>query len=223
MPDLLRELARLGHVARVATLHSRGFSPSALRSALARGLVLRPRRGWIASPLADRDQLRAIAVGGPHRMRLRTRADSASGRASTTRSTCRCHAPRPGSHRHPRRPLVANPGVWHPSVPPSRSSRRAPSVSHRMPRRGCIGPSSPRPATPSTGSSRRSRRSPARSAAWTPSTRARRSTPALHERVLTRRQVDEILVASAPIAAPPSSTASRAGPSRASRACSSGG
>ena len=64
MPDLLRELARLGHVARVATLHAEGSRrpPCAPRSRA--GLVLRPRRGWIASPLADRDQLRAIAIGG---------------------------------------------------------------------------------------------------------------------------------------------------------------
>ena len=175
MPDLLRELARLGHVARVATLHSRGFSPSALRSALARGLVLRPRRGWVASPLADRDQLRAIAIGG------RIGCASALRRFgvwSGVDDALHLQVPRTASRLTPasRSPVVANAGVWHPSVPLVEVPR-----AHRSSRIGCR-------AAGALGRRTRARRRPRldrlapggarppRSAAWTPSTRARRST-----------------------------------------------
>ena len=63
--DLDRELARLGHVARVATLRNRGLTKTTLVSALAAGSVVQPRNGWVATVSADDDQLRAIAVWHP--------------------------------------------------------------------------------------------------------------------------------------------------------------
>ena len=66
MSDVVSELNQRGQVARVGTLRARGCSDAAIAAALASGaVVLRPRRGWLASRHADRDQLRAIAIGGP--------------------------------------------------------------------------------------------------------------------------------------------------------------
>ena len=123
MPDVLRELARLGHVARVATLLARGVSRAGLRTGLAAGLVLRPRHGWIASPLADRDQLRAIAAGG------RLGCVSALRRFgvwSGVDDTLHLQVHRTASRVHPSaRSLAAeNIGVLHQSVPSSRSRTR---------------------------------------------------------------------------------------------------
>jgi Transcriptional regulator, AbiEi antitoxin len=123
MPDLLRELARLGHVARVATLRARGISDRSLRSAVDSGLVVRPRHGWIASPLADRDQLRAIAVGG------RIGCSSALRRYgiwSGVDDALHLQVPRTASRLASAAETFepANAGVWHPSVPPAKRRDR---------------------------------------------------------------------------------------------------
>lgn len=65
MPELLGELARLGHVARERTLAARDIGPEQIARAVAQGTVFRPRNGWIATPAADREQLLAVAVGAP--------------------------------------------------------------------------------------------------------------------------------------------------------------
>ena len=123
MTDILSELARLGHVARVPTLRARGFSEAALRTAVTSGIVTRPRHGWVASPLADRDQLRAIAVGG------RIGCLSALRRFGVWSGTDDClhvHVPRTASRLAPAPELleVGNAGVWHPSVRESKRRRR---------------------------------------------------------------------------------------------------
>jgi hypothetical protein len=134
MPDILSELALVGQVGRVRTLRTRGFSESALREALAAGLVTRPRRGWIASPLADRDQLIAIAVGA------RIGCSSALRRLgvwSGTDERLHLHVARTASRLAPapELPEVANIGVWHPSDSESkRRARKFPLASDAAPR-----------------------------------------------------------------------------------------
>ena len=191
MPDVLRELARLGHVARVATLLARGVSRAGLRTGLAAGLVLRPRHGWIVSPLADRDQLRAIAAGG------RIGCVSALRRFgvwSGVDDTLHLQVHRTASRVHPsaRSPAAESIGVWHPSVPSSRSRTRtvrlasdaAPRVHwavERMPRAALDWITSPQSAL---ACALRCLDAEHGSAAID---------SALHEGVLTRRQVDEIV------------------------------
>ena len=125
MLDLLSELSRLGHIARVTTLHARGFTAATLRAALRSGLVARPRYGWIASPLADRDQLLAIEIGG------RIACLSALRRFgvwSGSDDGLHLGIPRTGSRLRTDSSGTggANAGVWHPSVP--ESTRRGRTV-----------------------------------------------------------------------------------------------
>src|SRR5688572_27208870 len=125
MPDLFRELSRLGHIARVTTFYTRGFTSATLRVALRSCLVTRPRYGWIASPLADRDQLLAVEIGG------RIACSSALRRFgvwSGSDDALHLGVPRTGSRLRAdsSRRGDANAGVWHPSVP--ESTRRGRSV-----------------------------------------------------------------------------------------------
>lgn len=53
-PDVCGEVARLGGVARVATLRDRRVTRTVLDRAVAQGDVVRVRRGWVALPDADR-------------------------------------------------------------------------------------------------------------------------------------------------------------------------
>jgi hypothetical protein len=123
MPDLLTELARRGHVARVATLRSLGFTERSLRAAIRSGIVIRPRHGWVASPLADSDQLRAITIGG------RIACSSALRRLGVWAGTdVSLHVQVPSTASRlaaeSRSALVTNPGVWHPSLPASKRRGR---------------------------------------------------------------------------------------------------
>ena len=59
-----REVRDLGGVARVCDLLDRGVARHHLRRALAAGEVVRPRRGWIATPTADAHLVRAARAGG---------------------------------------------------------------------------------------------------------------------------------------------------------------
>jgi hypothetical protein len=85
---------------------------------------MRPRHGWIASPLADRDQLRAIAVGG--RIGC-TSALRRYGVWSGIDDALHLHVPRTAARLapSPEIPDRANAGVWHPSVSASRQRGRA--------------------------------------------------------------------------------------------------
>ena len=191
MPDLLRELARLGHVARVATLRARGFSQPALRAALAAGLVLRPRHGWIASPLADRDQLRAIAVGG------RIGCASALRRYgiwSGVDDALHLQVLRTASRLAPAAETLdpANVGVWHPSVPPAKRRDRLVRLASDAPVRvHWARELSPRDALDWIVSPQSALATAARCLDAEHASAAIDS--ALNERVLTRREVDEVL------------------------------
>ena len=123
MPQLLAELDQVGHVARVETLRRRGVPDRVISAAVAAGVVSRPRPGWISSPHADRDQLRAIAVGG------RIGCSSALRRYgvwSGVDDRLHLHVPRMASRLNPGAPPVETPapGVWHPSVPERRRRAR---------------------------------------------------------------------------------------------------
>lgn len=63
MNSIADTLRTLGHVARRETLLSAGISRRQLEAAVFRGQLSRPIRGWYATPLADVDQLRAVAAG----------------------------------------------------------------------------------------------------------------------------------------------------------------
>lgn len=126
VPDLLAELTKLGEVARTRTLFRRGFSDTTIRGAVDSGTVSRPRRGWIVSSTADRDQLRAIAVGG------RIGCLSALGRFgvwSGVDDDLHLQVPRTASRIDPLAAGVGvttkNQGVWHPSVPERRRRSRS--------------------------------------------------------------------------------------------------
>ena len=193
MPDLLSELTRLGHVARVRTLSDRGFSEAALRAAVASGLVTRPRRGWVASPLADRDQLRAIAVGA------RIGCSSALRRLgvwSGDDHRLHLHVPRTASRLAPApgKLTVGNVGVWHPSV--RESKRRVRTIrlaSDAAPRVHWARELSPRQAldwivSPQTALAEAVR-------CLEPEHASAAIDSALHERVLTRGEVEAMMAA----------------------------
>ena len=191
MPELLSELTRLGHVTRVRTLHARGFSEAALRTALASGIVTRPRRGWVASPLADRDQLSAIAVGA------RIGCSSALRRLgvwSGTDDRLHLHVPRTASRlaTAPEKLTVGNAGVWHPSVPESkRRARTIRLASDAAPRVHWARELSPRQALDWIVSPQTALASAVRCMEAEHASAAIDS--ALHERVLTRREVDTMM------------------------------
>jgi hypothetical protein len=124
MRELLTELTALGEVARATTLRARGIREADLYAAVASGVVTRPRRGWVASPLADFDQLRAIAVGG------RIGCISALRRFgvwSGVDDELHVHVPRTASRLEasPDVRAVATAGVWHPTVPERKRRSRA--------------------------------------------------------------------------------------------------
>ena len=192
MPDVVSELAQLGQVARVRTLRSRGCTDASLAAALAARRVSRPRRGWLAAPEADRDQLRAIAIGG------RIGCVSALRRFGVWSGSDEClhlHVPRTASRLIPSvaAPDVANVGVWHPSV--SERTRRSRAVRLASP-----------DDTPRIHWAREF--APARALDWIVSPHAALAAAvrcldaehasaaidsALHERVLSRREIDAML------------------------------
>lgn len=60
---LTSELYRGGGIMRASELQARGFSVHALRTALAKGEVIRPQRGWIALRSADPELVYAVERG----------------------------------------------------------------------------------------------------------------------------------------------------------------
>ncbi|MDF0514441.1 hypothetical protein PX701_12480 [Agromyces sp. H3Y2-19a] len=116
-------LSLLGEIARARTLRARGVSARDIRAALDAGAVTAPRTGWIASPLADRDQIRAVQVGG------RIACVSALGRLGLWGGDDRrlhLQVPHSASRRSPwieptKREAA---GVWQPKVPERRRERR---------------------------------------------------------------------------------------------------
>lgn len=115
MSDVVSELNQRGQVARVGTLRARGCSDAAIAAALASGAVVRPRRGWLASRHADRDQLRAIAIGGPIGCVSALRR---FGVWSGTDDRLHLLVPRTASRLAPSTSALGGDvaGVWHPSV-----------------------------------------------------------------------------------------------------------
>ncbi|WP_232498309.1 hypothetical protein [Agromyces humatus] len=191
MPDLLAELTVLGEVARATTLRARGIREADLYAAVASGLVSRPRRGWVASPLADPDQLRAITVGS------RIGCSSALRRFGVWAGVDeRLHlrVPRTASRLvAPSEKLeVANPGVWHPSVPNrKRRSRKVLLAPDAPPRVHWAREIAPRRAldwidSPQTALAAAVRCMDAEHASAVIDS-------VLHERVLTRREVHAVL------------------------------
>ena len=63
-PDITRDIAALGNLARTRSLHVLGHSPAQLQAAVASGALVRPMRGWVATPLAERDAVIAALHGG---------------------------------------------------------------------------------------------------------------------------------------------------------------
>lgn len=63
-PDLSRDMAILGNLARTSSLRRLGHSPTQLQAAVADGALVRPVRGWVATPLAERDAVIAALHGG---------------------------------------------------------------------------------------------------------------------------------------------------------------
>jgi len=64
MIGLTSAIERLGQVATRRELIDHGFTGRQLTFAVATGLLVRPRRGWYASPDADSGLVRAVRVGG---------------------------------------------------------------------------------------------------------------------------------------------------------------
>ncbi len=64
MPSILRELDRLGGVARVSALIDRGISQGQIRAAVRTGVVGSIRKGWIRSADASPVVIEAVQLGG---------------------------------------------------------------------------------------------------------------------------------------------------------------
>ena len=116
-------LELLGEVARAGTLRAHGITAREIRSAIDAGIVTVPRVGWIASALADRDQIRAVQVGG------RIACVSALRRLGLWSGEDRrlhLQVPRSASRRTPwiRPTNRESAGVWQPRVPDRRRERR---------------------------------------------------------------------------------------------------
>lgn len=64
MRSLRHDMETFGGIARRGELIALGYSPHALKSAIASGRLKAPRRGWIADVGAPTDALRAVTLGG---------------------------------------------------------------------------------------------------------------------------------------------------------------
>ncbi|MGR0220692.1 hypothetical protein [Agromyces sp. ZXT2-6] len=191
MPELLSELARLGHVARERTLAADGIGPDQVARAVEQGTVFHPRNGWIATPSADREQLMAVAVGAPIGCVSGLRR---LGVWAGDDDVLHLHAPPSSGHvdTRARATVGSAEGVWHPLTP-----------SHRRSSGGAWGAASGRPrvhwaADPAPKRAYDWVVSPeaalARAVRCLPEEHARAAVDSiLHERVLTRSEVDAVL------------------------------
>ncbi|MRX43431.1 type IV toxin-antitoxin system AbiEi family antitoxin domain-containing protein [Agromyces kandeliae] len=190
MPGLFDELSRLGHVARASTLIARGVDRRQISRAVARGAVTRPRRGWLAAPSADREQLAAVAAG------------AAIGCVSALRrlgvwagedDVLHLHASPSAGHVHPgARPDGPDAaGVWHPLAPHRRRPTGVRSALQGVPRVHWAADPAPERAFDWIVSPEAAL---ARAARCLPAEHARAAIDSvLHERVLTRLGVEAVL------------------------------
>jgi hypothetical protein len=123
MSRILQALASEGEVARSSTLRRRGVTARELTAAVGSGEIRRLRPGWYASHRADHDQCRAVMIGG------RVGCVSAlahfgvwSGVERALHVQMPVHSQRPRLEvQHVRGSAI---GVWHPSVPARRRRER---------------------------------------------------------------------------------------------------
>lgn len=64
MHTVEQAVRRRGGVARTSQLKKAGLTDAAVRSAVARGEVIRVRKGWLCTPDANPDIVRAVSLGG---------------------------------------------------------------------------------------------------------------------------------------------------------------
>ncbi len=191
--DLSTLFAAFGEVAHIRSLRRFGVTDAAIRAAESSGALSRPRARWFASRSADRDQLRAIAAGGRigclsalRRLGIWSGADDAL-HLSVPRST-------PRVIRNPPVESSENAGVWHPIVPEARRNGRSVRLAADGPVRVHytheLQPAAARDwvVSPMTALATALRCLPAEHASAAIDS-------ALHERVLSRRDLDEVLAA----------------------------
>lgn len=191
MPELLDELARLGHVARQRTLVAGGVGTDRIAAALEEGSIFRPRSGWIATRAADREQLTAVAVGAPIGCVSALRR---LGAWAGDDDVLHLHAPASSGHVDPwaRASVGRAAGVRHPLAPSHRrSSDGVRSAEAGRPRvHWAVDPAPTRAydwvVSPEAAL--------ARAVRCLPEEHARAAVDSvLHERVLTRSGVDAVL------------------------------
>jgi very-short-patch-repair endonuclease len=118
----LHTFARLGHVARRSTLTASGISRAKLESAVGHGELLRPLRGWYATPLADIDQLRAVQIGARIGCVTALRRWGVWGGND---GTLHLHANPTASRLRDARPMGSRIALPHPSLSPARAGELA--------------------------------------------------------------------------------------------------
>jgi very-short-patch-repair endonuclease len=118
----LRTFTRLGQVARRSTLAANGISRGKLEGAVGRGELLRPVRGWYATPFADADQLRAVQIGTKIGCVTALRRWGVWG--GNDRSL-HLHANPTASRLRSARAIGSRLAIAHPSVPHARASELA--------------------------------------------------------------------------------------------------
>ncbi|MCW4385183.1 hypothetical protein OH146_05275 [Salinibacterium sp. SYSU T00001] len=62
-PPLMHTMRLVGHVARLRTLRDSGVTSAEIADGIRDGTLWRPKKGWVATRLADRDQVRAVTAG----------------------------------------------------------------------------------------------------------------------------------------------------------------
>lgn len=112
--SLFDELHRAGGIMPAPELRERGYGERALRSAVAEGRLLRPRRGWLALPDADPELLLAARYGvlltcvtAARRLGLWTREREDRPHVGVRHGAT--HVEAPGCRRHWRRPVIPRP------------------------------------------------------------------------------------------------------------------
>jgi hypothetical protein len=191
MPELLSELARLGHVARERTLASAGIGRGQIAQALEQGVAFHPRKGWIATESADREQLKAVAVGAPIGCVSALRR---LGVWAGDHDVLHLHAPASSGHVDARARAAAGGSEknWHPLAPSDRArSGGVRSARAGRPRVHWAADPSPERAYDWIVSPEAAL---ARAARCLPEEHARAAVDSVvHERVLTRDEVEAVL------------------------------